>query len=510
MAAPDNQHCTFVKSVAGTRALAAISLALILLTTSCETPETRHGNENKNAQPRASSNVNSNRSVAVAVPAARMFTLPVLATFLSNQNFTQDLKTRLQLSDDQISRLQSIAQEHASEQHSKNPSSFSARKAAAEKVEPIVGADKTKEIATLVNQYWSESVSAGGGGIVVPEPSPTPIPSDTRVVVNAPAYRLDVFDRGQLIKSYKVGIGYPEFPLPTGVRLARTIIFNPVWVPPESPWVKDATKVKPGQRVEAGSTLNPLGIAKIPIGLPSLIHGGKAPAKIGGFASHGCVGLTDAQMREFVQELARLSGTNLTPEEVDQYKRNRSQTKEVKLKTPVPVELRYDTIVPVDGKLHIYRDVYDMDTNTEDNLSAVLSKYGVRVEDMTPSERESAKHALVEMSRDASGHLDQEARSQKSNSSSTARLQVAALIRVKSRDQNPEAEATGRAAIEATRLDTSKKQPKSGKVTRTVKGAREMVVEVAALRGKGYPAPVGMDSATWLQAPPSDRRRRTR
>jgi hypothetical protein len=41
-------------------------------------------------------------------------------------------------------------------------------------------------------------------------------PADTRILVNAPAHRLDVFENGQLLKSYKVSIGYPDFPLPTG------------------------------------------------------------------------------------------------------------------------------------------------------------------------------------------------------------------------------------------------------------------------------------------------------
>jgi hypothetical protein len=33
----------------------------------------------------------------------------------------------------------------------------------------------------------------------------------------------------------------------------------------------------------------------------------------------------------------------------------------------------------------------------------------------------------------------------------------------------------------------------SGKVTRTIKGRKEVVIEIAALRGKGYPAPVDLD-----------------
>src|SRR5688500_10058404 len=48
-------------------------------------------------------------------------------------------------------------------------------------------------------------------------PGPNAIPTDTRIVVNIPAYRMDIFADGSLIKSYKVGIGTPEFPLPTGL-----------------------------------------------------------------------------------------------------------------------------------------------------------------------------------------------------------------------------------------------------------------------------------------------------
>ena len=86
---------------------------------------------------------------------------------------------------------------------------------------------------------------------------------------------MDVFENGKLVKTYKVGIGYPEFPLPQGLRKADTIIFNPTWTPPDEPWVKG--KFEPGKKVEAGSKDNPLGPIKIPIGLPSLIHGGKSP-----------------------------------------------------------------------------------------------------------------------------------------------------------------------------------------------------------------------------------------
>jgi hypothetical protein len=230
---------------------------------------------------------------------------------------------------------------------------------------------------------------------------PNGVPTDTRVVVNIPAFRMDLFEDGSLVKTYQVGIGYPQFPLPQGLRKAQTIIFNPTWTPPDSPWVADMKNITPGETVEAGSKLNPLGPIKIPIGLPSLIHGGKSPAKIGKFASHGCVGLTNAQIKDFAMLLSKASDTNISEQTINAYLGEKDHTQTVKLEKTIPVELRYETIVLEDGKLHIYRDVYAQDTNTEENLRAVLDAHGVRFEDLPEQQRTEALDALKTVSTDA-------------------------------------------------------------------------------------------------------------
>jgi hypothetical protein len=273
---------------------------------------------------------------------------------------------------------------------------------------------------------------------------------------------MDLFQNGQLVKTYRVAIGYPEFPLPVGMRKADTIIFNPTWTPPDEPWVEaPGSKVKVGETVKAGDKLNPLGPIKIPIGLPSLIHGGKTPARIGNFGSHGCVGLTDAQVQDFARLLAQTGGASLTEAQVAEYEKNKTETKSVKLTAPVPVELRYDTITVEDGKLHVYRDVYDKDTNTEENLRSVLQAYGVQLEQLSEVERAQVMNALKEMSRDPSGKLDN---------------------------------SGGGASNANTNSNSKKADNTSAKVTRTIKGQKEVVIEIAALRGKGYPAPVNLDA----------------
>jgi len=271
------------------------------------------------------------------------------------------------------------------------------------------------------------------------------------VVVNAPGYRMDIFQDGKLVKSYKVGIGYPEFPLPTGLRSAKTIIFNPTWTPPDEPWVKG--EFQPGKKVEAGSKKNPLGAIKIPIGLPSLIHGGKNPARLGTFASHGCVGLTNPLIQDFAAELAKLSGSELTPQQIKEYEQKRTETEEVNLSRPIPVELRYETIVAEDGKLHIYRDIYEHGTNTEENLARVLETYGLSMNDLSPEEQTKVREALQKMATDPQGK-----------------------------------------PVDEEQSNTNKKPSTSDKVTRNIKGQKEIVVDIAALKGKGYPAPVNINS----------------
>jgi hypothetical protein len=287
------------------------------------------------------------------------------------------------------------------------------------------------------------------------------IPQGTRVVINAPAFRMDLFEDGKLTKSYKIGIGYPEFPLPTGLRIADTIIFSPTWTPPDEPWVESPnSKVKVGQKIEAGDKLNPLGSIKIPIGLPSLIHGGKAPAQIGSFASHGCVGLTNPQVRDFAKHLARLGGTQISDERIAEYEKNRTETRPVKLSRAVTVELRYETVTVEDGKLHIYRDVYDRGANTEDNLRNVLQAYGVTVDQLSEGQRSQVTNALSQMARGASGKP---------------------VIKPAGSDGSDKDEV-------------KPKNNASGKAPRTIKGGKEVVIEIGALRGKGYPAPVDLDT----------------
>src|SRR5215211_1626492 len=445
----------------------ALVAALVLLaapgcTTTAPTNTAAPAAPTTSASPAANASPAPNAPAPAAAAANLPVPLPVLDAMFADEAFAGELKSKLQLTDEQVESLRKVAGEERAgldEGGESSGTTTAATRRASEKIQTVIGAEKAAAFNSFVSERWA-------GGAAALEAKPNSVPTDTRVVVNAPAYRMDVFQNGKLVKTYKVGIGYPEFPLPQGLRKADTIIFNPVWTPPDEPWVKG--KFEPGKKVEAGSKDNPLGFIKIPIGLPSLIHGGKAPARLGGFASHGCVGLTNPQVQDFSVVLASLGGAQLTPEEAAAHAKTREETKQVRLSTPVPVELRYETIVVEDGKLHIYRDVYDKGTNTEENLRRVLEAFGVKLEDLSEPERAQVTQALQQMARDAQGNPA---------------------------DGQPAASPTptpGKAANKNANV----------RETKTVKGQKEVVIDIAALRGKGYPAPVNLDTGGAPQPQP--------
>jgi lipoprotein-anchoring transpeptidase ErfK/SrfK len=436
---------------------ALLILTAMLLSTACE---------RQIELPRADAAPNSSPA-AVAEASTVPITLPVLDALLADDGFKSDLRFKLQLTDQQIDSLKKISTEEVARLRRANAedqagSAETARQNAIKAISSVIGAEKSAQLLALARERWNKGTEAPEATAKDIEPTmlkgPNAVPKDTRIVVNIPAFRMDLFADGKLIKSYKVGIGYPEFPLPQGLRKAQQMIFNPTWTPPDEPWAKN-----PGVVVEAGSKQNPLGPIKVPIGAPSLIHGGKALAKIGTFASHGCVGLTNEQVKDFAKQLAQASQTELSDATIAAYLKKRTRTQVVKLSKLVPVELRYETIVVEDGKVHIYRDVYDQNTNTEEKLRAVLAANGISFEDLSTEEKAQLLEALNVMSR-------------RPKKQPTPTPTVTTNLNA--------AERLALAKERKTELERQKK----------LRNQKEFVIDVKLLTGKGYPAPVNLDS----------------
>lgn len=247
--------------------------------------------------------------------------------------------------------------------------------------------------------------------------------------------------------------------------MADSIVFNPSWTPPDEPWVKG--KFAPGKKIAGDNELNPLGVIKIPIGMPSLIHGGKALEKIGSFASHGCVGLTNAQVKDFSAMLAQLGASGLSAENIRSLEKHKTKTRLVNLSKPVPVDLRYETIVAGNGMLHIYRDVYERGTNTLTAAKRILAVWDIAYEQLNDQEKSDLNDALNEMNRDPRGNP------------------IATDSIPPSKDGVP-----------ASKLARAKK----GKVTPKIKGEKKADVPITALQGIGYPEPTSLDTGSPVKA----------
>jgi lipoprotein-anchoring transpeptidase ErfK/SrfK len=224
------------------------------------------------------------------------------------------------------------------------------------------------------NEESARSDKLTGGRIEQTELQPGK--GDIRLTINIPAFQQTVWQGGKEVRTFEIGIGRKEFPLPSGLRYARQIIFNPDWIPPDSEWVYEHD-VEPGERVEADDPRNPLGKIKIPIGGGGiLIHQAFKASDIGHLVSHGCVRVRLDELYELIDKIIAARSLPGSPEQIERAKKSKNRFV-VKLDAPLVVDISYDTQVVEGGVLHLYPDVYNKKTNTIENLRAELKEAGV-------------------------------------------------------------------------------------------------------------------------------------
>src|SRR5581483_1809134 len=208
------------------------------------------------------------------------------------------------------------------------------------------------------------------------------------ITVNIPAFRLTLWQSGREVKTYQIGIGRKNFPLPAGARKATEIVWNPDWVPPDSSWVAASEDVEPGERIEADDPRNPLGKVKIRLGNAILIHEAAKPSDLGHLVSHGCVRMLTDDIYDLTEKIAAARALPVTKEQIEQTKTN-TQRRAVKLDPPLWVDINYDTDVIEGRVLHLYPDVYGRAGDTLARLRAELQEAGVaaeRLDDQTLKE----------------------------------------------------------------------------------------------------------------------------
>src|SRR5262249_19572166 len=171
---------------------------------------------------------------------------------------------------------------------------------------------------------------------------------DIRVDVNVPAFQLCFWQNGKLVNTYEIAVGRKDFPIDISNRKIRQIVFNPEWVPPDSSWVAMDPKVMPGEHISATDSRNPLGKIKIPLGDGYLIHQARKEADIGHLVSHGCIRMQQTDLIDLAQKIISAESAPVSQDQIQQALGG-SDRLVVRLERPVPISIRYDTIVVQQG-----------------------------------------------------------------------------------------------------------------------------------------------------------------
>jgi lipoprotein-anchoring transpeptidase ErfK/SrfK len=110
----------------------------------------------------------------------------------------------------------------------------------------------------------------------------------TVITIDQSHFRLRLFKRLKLSKSYGVAVGQPAYPTPNGLFGIVNKAVNPTWTVPDSPWAGALRN----ESVAGGSAQNPLKARWMGIVNGVGIHGTADSWSIGSRASHGCIRMT--------------------------------------------------------------------------------------------------------------------------------------------------------------------------------------------------------------------------
>lgn len=199
---------------------------------------------------------------------------------------------------------------------------------------------------------------------------PARVPS-VRLVLNIPAYRLDVLRDEVIVRSFPVAVGMPRYPTPTGEFTIDRIVWNPWWYPPDREWAR-------GERITPPGPSNPMGRVKLLMEGPYYLHGSPYRNSMGTAASHGCVRMLDESAIELARLVQEATGAPISDAAVDSLTTRTRRTRTVTLPAPVPVHIVYEVAEMRGDTLLLHRDVYQRGTPaTLDRALTALRTAGV-------------------------------------------------------------------------------------------------------------------------------------
>lgn len=197
-------------------------------------------------------------------------------------------------------------------------------------------------------------------------------PDDLHLVLNIPANRIDVFERGEKTRSIEVSVGKRGHETPAGSYRISSVIWNPWWHPPKSRWARNEKVTPPGPN-------NPMGKVKINFAPLLYIHGTMYEDRLGAPASHGCIRMGKEDLLELTRLIHRYRTPRVDESALATLEANHKMTRNFSIRS-IRFDVVYRLVEVVDGKLVIHPDVYRTGTeNLRDEIVGLLKKQGVNI-----------------------------------------------------------------------------------------------------------------------------------
>ena len=171
------------------------------------------------------------------------------------------------------------------------------------------------------------------------------------LVLNIPAFRLDVFDGETRIASYSVAVGLPRYRTPTGEFVLSEITWNPWWYPPNSQWARHEKITPPGP-------VNPMGKVKLHLGGSVFLHASPFESSIGSAASHGCARMLPADAIGLAKMIQQRKGSSITEGAVDSLIGSWHGTRVVSVPGGVRTKIEYRLAEVRQDSLFLHPDIY--------------------------------------------------------------------------------------------------------------------------------------------------------
>jgi hypothetical protein len=181
--------------------------------------------------------------------------------------------------------------------------------------------------------------------------APVDTATDLRILLNLPAYRLEVLDRGAVTLTIPVAVGQPKYRTPLGSFRIDYAVWNPWWRPPDSYWARK-------ERPQAPGWSNPVGRVKLHVTGLVFLHGTPLEDSRGSAASHACVRMSNTDAIALARLIHSRAGPPVSPALIDSLVADTSWTRTLTLSRSVPIDIVYRLAEVRSGELLLHSDVY--------------------------------------------------------------------------------------------------------------------------------------------------------